>query len=238
VVSSYTPTVRALAHARRHRPDPRGTGADGAVGRVVVAMPRTPGAADLLGAVAETALVRTLFPGPVRVLAGDPLDSHPIPRPTGEATHEAALAALAGARWAHFACHATSDPDDPSASRLLLADHRERPLTVVDVTRLRLGDPEFAFLSACSTAQPGTRLPDEVIHLSSAFQLAGYRHVVATLWPVGDRIGYTVAEQVYTAVRDHGAGRAAHALHQAARDRRAVFPDRPSAWAAHVHAGP
>jgi CHAT domain-containing protein len=179
-----------------------------------------------------------MFPGQVRVLASNPLDGHPIPPPTDEATHEAVLAALPAAQWAHFACHATSDLADPSASRLLLADHRARPLTVVDITRLRLGDPEFAFLSACSTAQPGTRLPDEVIHLSSAFQLAGYRHVVATLWPVGDRIGYTVAEQVYAAVRDGGAGCAAHALHQATRDRRARFPNQPSAWAAHVHAGP
>ena len=117
-----------------------------------------------------------------------------------EATREAVLAALPGARWAHFACHGSADLADPSASRLLLDDHQTAPLTVVDVARLRLDDAELAFLSACSTARPVGRLADEAIHLASAFQLAGYRHVIGTLWPIGDQHAVDIADDIYTAL--------------------------------------
>ncbi len=57
---------------------------------------------------------------------------------------------------------------------------------------------ELAFLSACETAQPGARLADEAIHLASAFSLAGYRHVIGTLWPVGDQHAVDIADDIYT----------------------------------------
>ena len=174
VISSYTPTLRALTHARRPGPATAGDGGDrpGAGDRVVaVAMPHTPGASDLPGAQAEAAGLQRRFPGRVTVLTGP------------QATHDTVLAALPAGRWAHFACHGASDLSNPSASCLLLTDHRQRPLTVVDVARLRLDDAGLAFLSACSTARPGGRLADEAIHLASAFQLAGVpacdRHLVA-----------------------------------------------------------
>ncbi len=246
VVCSYTPTVRALAHARRPRPG-AGDDGDGSPAQpggqvLVVAMPRTPGASALPGAAAETALVRALFPGRVRVLAGEALTGHPIPPPTDEATHDGVLAALRDGRWAHFACHGAVDLADPSASRLLLTDHRSRPLTVTDVARLRLDDAELAFLSACSTAQPGDRLSDEAIHLASAFQLAGYRHVVATLWPIGDRHAVNITNTIYTALladagNADGAGDVAGAVHTATRRLREAWPDDPSVWASHLHSG-
>jgi CHAT domain-containing protein len=112
------------------------------------------------------------------------------------------------------------------------------PLSVVDVARLRLDQTELAFLSACETGRPGRRLTDEAIHLASAFQLAGYRHVVATLWPIGDRIAVAFAEDFYTAVSlGHGAGDAADAVHSATMRRRQRWPHAPSAWASHMHTG-
>ncbi|MFD0532905.1 CHAT domain-containing protein [Actinomadura luteofluorescens] len=221
VVCSTTPTVRALAHARRGAADAVRPG-DGRA--VAVAMPRTPGArSDLPGAEAEAALVGRRFPGPVDVLTGS------------SATHEAVLAALPKARWAHFACHGHSDLADPSSSHLLLADHRTRPLTVADLAGLRMDGAELAFLSACSTARPGARLADEAIHLASAFQLAGYRHVIGTLWPIGDRHAVDIADLVYTAVT--GGGDVAGAVHAATRQMRDRWPDYPSVWASHVHVG-
>jgi tetratricopeptide (TPR) repeat protein len=229
VISSYTPTLRALTHARQPGPATDGGGGDrfGAGDRVVaVAMPRTPGAPDLPGASKETDGLRDRFPGQVTALTGP------------QATYDTVLKALPTGRWAHFACHGASDPSDPSASRLLLTDHQQRPLTVVDVARLRLDDARLAFLSACSTARPGRRLADEAIHLASAFQLAGYRHVIATLWPIGDQPAVDLAADIYTALTTAGEGDVAAALHAAVRRmRRRAGWDAPSVWASHIHAG-
>jgi predicted metal-dependent phosphoesterase TrpH len=230
VISSYTPTLRALIHARRPGPATAvGGGGDrpGAGDQVVaVAMPRTPGASDLPGAQAEAAGLQWRFPGRVTVLTGP------------DATHDAVLAALPAGRWAHFSCHGASDLTNPSASCLLLDDHQQRPLTVVDVARLRLDGAGLAFLSACSTARPGGRLVDEAIHLASAFQLAGYRHVIATLWPVGDQHAVDFAADIYTTLTTVGAGDVAGAVHAAVRRmRRQGGWDTPSVWASHIHAG-
>jgi hypothetical protein len=228
VISSYTPTVRALIHSRRAAAAyrlPR-TRATTSAGIAVVAMPHTPGAADLLGALAEAHLVEQLFPGRTDTYVGT------------EATYDKVTRAMSTTRWAHFACHGAADPASPSVSRLLLHDHLQRPLTVAEVARLRLDHAELAFLSACTTARPDDRLTDEAIHLASAFQLAGYRHVIGTLWPIGDRMAIKIAAAVYQHLASSGASGAAAALHAATRHVRDDQPDLLSAWAAYIHVGP
>ncbi|GCE02286.1 CHAT domain-containing protein [Embleya hyalina] len=98
-----------------------------------------------------------------------------------------------------------------------------------------MDDAEPAFLSACSTARPSGRPADEAIHLASAFQLAGYRHVIGTLWRIGDWQPVDVADLIYSAIAD-GAG-VAEAVHGATRRMRDRWPDDPSAWASHIHVG-
>jgi CHAT domain-containing protein len=148
---------------------------------------------------------------------------------------EAVVAALGEARWAHFACHGNSDLADPSSSHLVLADHQTQPLTVVDLARLRMDTAELAFLSACSTARPGIRLADEAIHLAAAFQLAGYRHVIGTLWPIGDQHAVDIADGIYTAIGT--TGEVATAVHIATRHMRDRWLDQPSIWGSHIHVG-
>ena len=148
------------------------------------------------------------------------------------------LAALPRYRWAHFACHGSSYLGNPSASHLLLRNYKLRPLTVVDIARLRLDDAWLAFLSACATARTGPHLADEAIHLASAFQLAGYRHVIATLWPVGDQHAVDLAADIYTALTAAGEADVAGAVHAAVRRMRRRWGwDMPSVWASHIHAG-
>ena len=49
-----------------------------------------------------------------------------------------------------------------------------------------LQNPEFAYLSACHTTVGYEGSPDEVIHLASAMQFAGFRSVIGTMWAVDD----------------------------------------------------
>jgi CHAT domain-containing protein len=88
------------------------------------------------------------------------------------------------------------------------------------------------------TARPGNRLADEAIHLASAFQLAGYRHVIATMWPIGDQPAVNIAARIYATLTTTSGSDAAGTVHTIARLlRRRWGPDTPSAWASHIHAG-
>lgn len=218
-VSSYAPTVRALAAARA-RPAVRS-----APRPLVVAMSETPGAAPLGNAEAEAELVRDLFPG------GRSLTN-------GEATRQRVLDALPDHPWVHFACHGTIDRDIPSRGRLLLHDHQRRPLTTADISRLDLPEPALAYLSSCETARTGPRHADEAIHLASAFQLAGFPDVIATLWQIPDRAAREFTRDTYTELRRAGTGStAAGAVHEATRAARVKYPNLPGLWAGYVHLG-
>lgn len=213
VVSSGTPTLRALLHARR-------AGVPAGTDTLVVAVPEAEGVPALPGVEREVRLLEDVLPT-TTVLR--------------DARRAEVLDQIGRHGRAHFACHAVTDTAHPSDSRLLLAG--DAPLTVLDIARLRL-EGDLAHLSACSTATVGPVLPDEAIHLASAFQLAGYRHVVATLWPVRDVFAVGFARDFYRVVAEHGAGSAALAVHQATRRLRDRLPDHPEIWAAHVHTGP
>lgn len=216
VVSSYTPTLRALAHTRTRPP--------ATVRRqLTVAMQHTPGLSDLPGTAMEAAQLHAAHPG-MPLLADD------------YATTDRVLAILPDVTWAHFACHATADPQSPSQSALRLHDNA---LSLPAISRLRLAHAELAYLSACSTAQLGVRHVDESLHLASAFQLAGFRHVIASLWPLSDVIAVNAARALYDRLPDSPtADHAATALHEVTRELRAEHPGRPDLWAPLVHSGP
>ncbi|KOX20623.1 hypothetical protein ADK67_29045 [Saccharothrix sp. NRRL B-16348] len=214
-VSSYTPTVRALSLAREGEP----AAGDGVL---VVAVPEAEGAVPL-DVEPEVAVLTGLSPGRCTV------------RRSADAVRDRVLADLPRHGHVHFACHGVADARRPSASGLLLHDGL---LTVADVSRLRLG-AELAYLSACDTASGGD-LPDESLHLGAALNLAGYRHVVATLWPIHDATAGEVARVFYGRL---GASaepdRVAFALHEAVRDLRAQGWDTlPATWVPYVHVGP
>ncbi|WP_170323081.1 CHAT domain-containing protein [Acrocarpospora macrocephala] len=224
VVSSYTPTIRALRYARHSA---SGESADAST--LIVCMSSTPEAPDLPGARTEALRLARLLPGSL-VLDGP------------EATYDAVTAALSEHAIVHLACHGVSDWDTPAASRLLLHDHRTLPLTVSAISLLRLNRARLAYLSACSTTASNQRLADEAVHITAAFQLAGYPHVIGTLWPINDRIAAQVAADVYDRLTDHGTttpdtGQSALALHLATRRLRDTASASPGLWAAHIHSG-
>ncbi|GHG99449.1 CHAT domain-containing tetratricopeptide repeat protein [Streptomyces lanatus] len=223
VVSSYTPTLRALHHARRRVARPAGGGT------LVVSVAAAAGQAPLPGARHEAdELVRLL---PRATLLAD-----------ADASHSAVVSALHRHAYAHFACHARGDLERASGSRLVLHDHTERPLTVRELARLRLPSVRLAYLSSCDTLRTSPELADEAVHIVSAFQMAGFPHVVGSLWHIDDTIGAEVALRVYEAL-NRGDGtldvaRTAEALHSAVRTLRDKYPRTPSLWACQVHAGP
>ncbi|ONI81450.1 hypothetical protein ALI144C_19130 [Actinosynnema sp. ALI-1.44] len=226
-VSSYTPTLRALTRANT------APAIDPAEGRVlVVSMPETPPTQEfpalspLPGARAEAEFFAQALPlkHTLRIADG--------------ATREAVTADLRVHAYAHFACHGGQNLRQPSTGALYLRDHA---LTVLDVAELDLTQAELAYLSACSTAIGGTALPDEAIHLAAALQLAGYRHVVATLWTITDHTAVEVMTTMYTGLLGPAGmrlDRTARLLHRATRALRDSFRRNPARWASYIHFGP
>ncbi|MFE7123866.1 CHAT domain-containing protein [Streptomyces sp. NPDC057617] len=243
VVSSYTPSVRALHHARRHAPAPD-TSPSGIPRALGVAMPVTPGlpgGGRLHHASEEVAALRGHLPGLVVLDGGDD--------PAAPVKAEV-LKRLPDCPIAHFACHGHSDGTDPSLSRLLLQDHERDPLTIAALAPVVLDRAQLAYLSACRTASVTHRgFLDEALHLASAFQIAGFPQVVGTLWEVDDRLCVTVADGFYRRLRTAEGGldtrRGAYALHSALRDVRdgrdlpgpLTRSANPFLWAAHIHVG-
>jgi hypothetical protein len=225
VVSSYTATIRALAYSRQR--SPRAGPAPNT--SLIVAMPDTPGAGPLPGVRKEIEQLARLLPD-ARLLHGP------------DATYDSVIKALPGHRIAHFACHGLSDPTTPAASRLLLHDHQDKPLTVEAISRIHLAGAGLAYLSACSTSVTSPELADEAVNITSAFQLAGYRNVIGTLWPADDQAAVRIATEIYSDLTSDGTRAAdtnatATALHRATRTLREDFPEFPSRWAAYIHTG-
>lgn len=121
-----------------------------------------------------------------------------------EQGREAVLKQLTECTIFHFAGHGRSDPLDPFGSGLILADGL---LTVADLrdNKLKLRGHFLGYLSACLTgANDVDDLIDESIHLISTCQLAGFRHVIGTLWQVLDATCVEVAEFVYKNIVKEG----------------------------------
>ncbi|GAB3450583.1 CHAT domain-containing protein [Actinophytocola sediminis] len=216
VISSYTPTAAARTSE---------TDTITAPTAVIVPVPDLPGAA-LPGVAEEATAISALLPA-ANLLANP--------------THDTVLAALPHHHIAHFACHGRADWADPARSQLILADHATAPLTVTEIGALRVS-AGLAYLSACSTSVTALRLVDESLHITGAFQLAGYRHVVGTLWAIDDRIAAEFAIEFYRRLTDNGGraprtDRSAAVLHQVTRLLRDRYPDLPTVWAAHTHTG-
>jgi tetratricopeptide (TPR) repeat protein len=219
VVSSYTTSLRS--HGRRPRPTAESSA-------FVVAMPETPNASPLPSAGAEVQVITELLPGSASLTSS-------------KATRAAVIEALPKHSIAHVASHAIGDAYDPGASHLLLHDHEDAALTVGEIAQLDLPDADLVFLSACNTTDTAPRLVDEAVHITGAFHIAGYRHVIGTLTPV-NATAARIAAAVYGFLTLGGTvapdtADTALALHHAARLVRLDHLDAPHTWAAWIHVG-
>lgn len=128
----------------------------------------------------------------------------------------------------HFAGHGYTDRLDPLRSALIL--ERKERLTVSSLFEMNLHQrrPYLAYLSACGTGRmKHDRLMDEGLHLIVGFQLAGFQHVIGTLWDVDDESCAEAARLTYEWIQQGGGDMTdeliSQALHHAVRKLRAQW---------------
>ncbi|KAL4756986.1 CHAT domain-containing protein [Aspergillus foveolatus] len=220
---------------------------------ILVSMETTPGNAHLPFVPEEIQAIREMLPPSMPLVSFDSPSHHEL------------LSALQKCVIFHFAGHGMTNQLDPSLSGLLLNSDddasRAMPLTVRQLQALRLQEsrpPLLAYLSACSTGRiDDDRLTDEGIHLMGACRLAGFRHVIGSLWEVSDKLCVSVATSVYETILGAGLDDTsiAQSLHRAIRllrdelhhgdiwvERNGVRKLRktkagPPLWAAFIHMG-
>ncbi len=109
-----------------------------------------------------------------------------------------------GTRCLHFACHALLDRRFPLDSALALAPSRDDGNGMLQAweifERLRI-DADLVTLSACSTGLGRNAGGEGLIGLTRAFQYAGARSVLASLWAVSDRSTATLMARFYAKLR-------------------------------------
>jgi CHAT domain-containing protein len=114
-------------------------------------------------------------------------------------------------------------------------------LTAEEIASLDLSSVEWAVLSACNTASGDIREGEGVLGLQRAFQIAGARTLVMSLWPVDDRATRRWMEQLYDGHLRRGLDTAEavrSAMQSALADRRRKGLDtHPFYWAGFIAAG-
>lgn len=179
VISSYSPSIRALIHSRQSS-NSRSTPPRHPSKVVLVGMPELPYAPR------EVKRISQVYDSAPDMIATSP-----------GTTREAVRTALKDCKIFHFAGHGRTDPLNPSNSGLVLSDGY---LNVSDLfeSSLQDGAPYLAYLSACGTGRiRNSQLADESLHLIGACQMAGFQNVVGTLWEVEDRSCVDVAVRTY-----------------------------------------
>ncbi|EXK24672.1 hypothetical protein FOMG_18621 [Fusarium oxysporum f. sp. melonis 26406] len=245
MISSYTPSIKALGYAQKQaKRAQEALVAHDTSTMLIAAMPTSPkGPGDkrapknLPGVEKEMREILNLTRSRMHTIA------------LTHASADQVLEVLKTCRIAHFACHGTSDISDPSNSGLILQKSTgpsealvQDRLTVQRVSDLRLKYAQIAYLSACSTAEnKAARLSDEVIHIVSGFQVAGFPHVVGCLWPAGDSECVEVARRFYSLVLQRNQSvistEVASTVQEAVMAVRAEDLSMPLNWAQFVHYG-
>jgi len=176
-IPSYTPTLSALMEA--HRPGPRTFDKPSIL---LVVQPD----ANMPNALQEMRVIQTVTPSVTTLLRGKA-------KPTSALEH------LRNHQFAHFSCHGKLEKGKPFEASFKL--YKGARLTLLDFVRSQLRTAEFAFLSACHTAElTEESIADEGLHLTAAVQYCGFRSVVGTMWEMADIDGPSLVGDFYRSV--------------------------------------
>ncbi|KAF1345096.1 CHAT domain-containing protein [Delphinella strobiligena] len=203
VISSYTPSLAALAFARQCEKNAETVPAKAAL----ITMPQTPGGLSALSTESETQAI-------YEVLQSNTGQEQIINLCQPNASDVLHNMRSSNANILHLACHAEPDLKDPSNSALLFgSDPQAASPESVPIRELMQynGSSEthqrplrLAYLSACCTAQQyDLRLIDENLHLAAAFQLLGFPAVVGSLWEADDAAATLIAGEFYAKLLVH-----------------------------------
>ncbi|CZR45932.1 uncharacterized protein FPRO_11379 [Fusarium proliferatum ET1] len=165
-----------------------------------------------------------------------------------EPSLEETLQSLRRSQVIHFICDGYSDPLKPSQSyiqvhRCLSLGAGEEKLTVeLTSNNTTLDKSQIAFLSLYPSAEgKAKQSTDGGLGIISAFQLAGFKHVVGSLSNSDGASHAHVTESFYQSIKENGLVEnadwvVAEALHDALRNARDHDKD-PHWWAPYVHSG-
>jgi CHAT domain-containing protein/Tfp pilus assembly protein PilF len=217
LVAFADPTYRTLPGTAPASPE------DPPLRRYRAGLPPLPGARE------EVQVLSTLYGREALVYTGD------------AATKSRAERLPARLRCLHFACHALLDPRFPLDSALALATPKEGKVArAADdngmlqaweiFERLRI-DADLVTLSACGTGLGRDAGGEGLIGLTRAFQYAGARSVLASLWAVSDHSTAALMSRFYTKLRAGSPKDLALAEAQRELLREGQFPH-PYSWAA------
>jgi len=154
----------------------------------------------------------------------------------------------------HFACHGESDPFEPSQSHLRLfqqaVENDDDPrnvdrLTAASISTAVTDVSILAVLSACFTTEIRELSHlDEGLQIGNAFQIAGFPHVIGSLWAVSDVICPKWSRKFYSSLSNFmdmdplENDQIACAYHKAVVDAANEQPDFAILWAPFIHLGP
>ena len=219
-IPSYTPTLSALIESRKSS-----TQALDAPSMLLVVQPDD----NMPCSLQEMRIVQTVCPR-VETLFRK------------KATPNLTLERLKHHRFAHISSHGILETGKPFDAYFKL--YKDERLTLLDIVRSRLPTAEFAFLSACHTAEiTEGSMSDEGLHLAAAVQYSGFRSVVGTMWAMVDKDGPALAESFYQSVfSDKWQGvpyyaRTAEALQDSVRNLRQKKKMTLERWVNYVHYG-
>jgi CHAT domain-containing protein/Tfp pilus assembly protein PilF len=145
-----------------------------------------------------------------------------------KATEEMVRRHAPGHRFLHLATHGFFEPKEGEGhpglmSGLVVAGANREPkpgeddgiLTALEVAEMDLSECELAVLSACETGLGKGVAGEGMVGLQRAFQVAGARSVVASLWQVDDRATRDLMSAFYRAYLEEKGATRVEALRQA-----------------------